>query len=44
MKSGSAGKIGTKVTVTSAGSWRWYFPGLTTTARVASAGDAVMLK
>ncbi|EKX67219.1 hypothetical protein PV416_06155 [Streptomyces ipomoeae] len=44
VKTGSAGKIGTKVTVTSAGTWRWYFPGTTTTARVTSAGDAVTLK
>ncbi|WP_346779719.1 hypothetical protein [Streptomyces sp. S3(2020)] len=27
-----------------AGSWRWYFPGTTTTARIVSAGDAVTLK
>lgn len=44
VKSGSAGKLGAKVTVHAAGSWRWYFPGLTTSARVASAGDAVTLK
>ncbi|BBC33087.1 hypothetical protein SGFS_043810 [Streptomyces graminofaciens] len=44
VKTGSAGKLGTKVTATAAGSWRWYFPGTTTTARVASAGDAVTLK
>ncbi|MGI5378108.1 hypothetical protein ACQEV2_28435 [Streptomyces sp. CA-251387] len=41
---GTHGKLSTKVTVTSAGSWRWYFPGTTTTARVVSAGDAVALK
>ncbi|MER5433084.1 hypothetical protein [Streptomyces sp. NPDC002588] len=44
VKTGSAGKLGTKVTVTAAGSWRWYFPGTTTTARIVSAGDAVTLK
>lgn len=44
VKTGDAGKLSTKVTVTSAGSWRWYFPGTTTTARVVSAGDAVALK
>lgn len=44
VKTGSAGKLGAKVTVTAAGSWRWYFPGTTTTARVTSAGDAVTLK
>ncbi|WP_225828548.1 hypothetical protein [Streptomyces naphthomycinicus] len=44
VKTGAAGKLSTKVTATSAGSWRWYFPGTTTTARVVSAGDAVKLK
>ncbi|MGW0709193.1 hypothetical protein ACWD4G_25110 [Streptomyces sp. NPDC002643] len=44
VKAGSGGKLSTKATVNSAGSWRWYFPGLTTTARVASAGDTVTLK
>lgn len=44
VKTGAAGKLSTKVTVTSAGSWRWYFPGTTTTARVVSVGDAVTLK
>ncbi|MFJ9818512.1 hypothetical protein ACIRU3_25285 [Streptomyces sp. NPDC101151] len=44
VRTGTSGKLSTKVTVTSAGSWRWYFPGTTTTARVLSAGDAVKLK
>ncbi|MCW8381451.1 hypothetical protein [Streptomyces justiciae] len=44
VKTGDAGKLSTKVTVTSAGSWRWYFPGTTTTARIVSTGDAVTLK
>ncbi|KOU67602.1 hypothetical protein ADK57_16290 [Streptomyces sp. MMG1533] len=44
VKTGAHGKLSTKVTVTKAGSWRWYFPGTTTTARVVSAGDAVTLK
>ncbi|MDO0911895.1 hypothetical protein QQM39_13875 [Streptomyces sp. DT2A-34] len=44
VQTGTHGKLSTKVTVTSAGSWRWYFPGTTTTARVVSAGDAVTLK
>ncbi|GHD49970.1 hypothetical protein GCM10010335_60210 [Streptomyces galbus] len=44
VRTGAAGKLSTKVTVTSAGSWRWYFPGTTTTARIVSAGDAVVLK
>lgn len=44
VRTGDAGKLSTKVTATAAGSWRWYFPGTTTTARVVSAGDAVKLK
>ena len=44
VKTGSSGQLSTKVTVTSAGSWRWYFPGTTTTARIVSAGDAVALR
>jgi len=44
VKTGSAGKLSTKVTVNAAGSWRWYFPGTTTTASIVSAGDAVVLK
>ncbi|MFD4598769.1 hypothetical protein ACFWPQ_12130 [Streptomyces sp. NPDC058464] len=32
------------LTVTSAGSWRWYFPGTTTTSRKVSAGDVLDLK
>ncbi|MFK0103944.1 hypothetical protein [Streptomyces sp. NPDC091217] len=39
-----AGKLTTRVTVTSAGSWRWYFPGTTTTSMRVSAGDALDLK
>ncbi|MEU6496065.1 hypothetical protein ABZ890_37745 [Streptomyces sp. NPDC046984] len=41
---GDAGKLTTHVTVTSAGSWRWYFPGTTTTSLKVSAGDALNLK
>ncbi|MFJ8636925.1 hypothetical protein [Streptomyces sp. NPDC093568] len=44
VKTGDTGQLSTKVTATSAGSWRWYFPGTTTTARVVSAGDAIALK
>ncbi|MFJ8036038.1 hypothetical protein [Streptomyces sp. NPDC096032] len=44
VKTDEVGKLSTKVTATSAGSWRWYFPGTTTTARVVSAGDTVKLK
>ncbi|MFJ6893501.1 hypothetical protein [Streptomyces hokutonensis] len=41
---GNVGQLSTKVTVTSAGSWRWYFPGTTTTSLKASAGDILNLK
>ncbi|MEU8911291.1 hypothetical protein [Streptomyces mirabilis] len=41
---GDAGKLTTNVTVTSAGTWRWYFPGTTTTSLKVSAGDALNLK
>ncbi|MFF4733901.1 hypothetical protein ACFY3M_53915 [Streptomyces mirabilis] len=41
---GDAGKLTTNVTVASAGSWRWYFPGTTTTSLKVSAGDALNLK
>ncbi|MEU6516238.1 hypothetical protein [Streptomyces sp. NPDC046978] len=41
---GDAGKLTTHVTVTSAGSWRWYFPGTTTTSLKVSAGDALNLR
>ncbi|MFJ9564193.1 hypothetical protein ACIRQQ_29670 [Streptomyces fuscichromogenes] len=41
---GDAGKLSTRVTVTAAGSWRWYFPGTTTTSRKVSAGEALGLK
>jgi hypothetical protein len=44
VKSGTHGNLSTKVTATAAASWRWYFPGTTTTARIVSAGDAVALK
>lgn len=44
VKSGTHGNLSIKVTATAAGSWRWYFPGTTTTARIVSAGDAVALK
>ncbi|MER7936449.1 MULTISPECIES: hypothetical protein [unclassified Streptomyces] len=40
---GEAGKLSTKVTVTSAGSWRWYFPGTTTTSLKVSTGDVLDL-
>ncbi|MEU2427101.1 hypothetical protein ABZ619_39845 [Streptomyces sp. NPDC007851] len=39
-----AGKLSTQVTVSSAGSWRWYFPGTTTTSRKVATGDTLGLK
>lgn len=44
VRTGDAGRLGTEVTVISAGSRRWCFPGTTTTARIVPAGDAVKLK
>ncbi|MEU6817924.1 hypothetical protein [Streptomyces sp. NPDC046860] len=44
VKTGDAGKLTAKVTVTSAGNWRWYYPGSTTTSRKTSTGDALGLK
>lgn len=44
VRTNSTGQLSTKVTATSAGSWRYYFPGTTTTARIVSTGDAVALK
>ncbi|MET7457099.1 hypothetical protein ABZT03_35500 [Streptomyces sp. NPDC005574] len=41
---GDAGKLSTKVTATSGGSWRWYFAGTTSTSRKVSAGDVLNLK
>lgn len=41
---GDAGKLATKVTVTAAGSWRWYFPGTTTTSRKVSTGEVLNLR
>ncbi|MGW3108468.1 hypothetical protein [Streptomyces sp. NPDC001100] len=41
---GNVGQLTAKVTVTAAGSWRWYFPGTTTTSLKASAGDILNLK
>ncbi|MGW1023034.1 hypothetical protein ACWD4J_04820 [Streptomyces sp. NPDC002577] len=40
----STGGLSTTVTASAAGTWRWYFPGTTTTARVISSGDSVSLK
>ena len=44
VKTDNVGRLSTKVTATSAGSWRWYFPGTTTTSLKVSVGDAVKLR
>jgi hypothetical protein len=44
VRTGTSGKLTTKVTATSAGDWRWYFPATATTSGAVSAGDAVKLK
>ncbi|MER6289943.1 hypothetical protein [Streptomyces sviceus] len=44
VKTDNLGRLSTKVTATAAGSWRWYFPGTTTTSLKVSAGDAVALR
>lgn len=43
VKTNSAGQVGTTVTAPGSGSWRWFYPGTSTTAQVASAGDTVTL-
>lgn len=43
VKTNSTGGLSTTVTATAAGSWRWYFPGTTTTMQVTSTGDSVSL-
>ncbi|MCX5009074.1 hypothetical protein OHB05_41890 [Streptomyces sp. NBC_00638] len=43
VKTSSTGGLSTTVTANAAGSWRWYFPGTTTTMQVVSAGDNVSL-
>lgn len=44
VKTGDAGQLTARVTAASAGNWRWYFPGTTTTSRKTSAGDVLDLK
>ncbi|MEU9547052.1 hypothetical protein [Streptomyces mirabilis] len=41
---GNVGQMTTQVTATSAGSWRWYFAGTTTTSLKVPAGDTLDLK
>lgn len=43
VKSGTSGKLSANVTATSAGSWRWYFDGTSTTAQITSAGHTVQV-
>ncbi|MGW0771325.1 hypothetical protein [Streptomyces sp. NPDC002676] len=40
----AAGKLRTTVIANASGTWRWYFPGTTTTARVTSPGDTVTVR
>lgn len=40
----STGGLSTTVTASSAGTWRWFFPGTTTTPQVISTGDSVALR
>lgn len=40
----TSGALRTTVTATGSGTWRWYFPGTTTTARVTATGDSVALR
>ncbi|MEV1026895.1 hypothetical protein [Streptomyces sp. NPDC050264] len=44
VKTNSTGNLSTTVTASAAGSWRWSFPGTTSTAMVVSTGDNVQLR
>ncbi|MGW6208156.1 hypothetical protein ACWF9B_31515 [Streptomyces sp. NPDC055089] len=41
VRTNSAGQVSTTVTAPGAGSWRWFYPGTSTTSQTASAGDTV---
>ncbi|MGQ4486751.1 hypothetical protein LRE75_16275 [Streptomyces sp. 372A] len=41
VKTDSSGRLSATVTASGAGSWRWFYPGTSTTARIASAGATV---
>ncbi|MFE9815847.1 hypothetical protein [Streptomyces sp. NPDC005773] len=41
VKTNSAGQVSTTVTASASGTWRWFYPGTSTTAQTASAGDTV---
>ncbi|MFI6898584.1 hypothetical protein ACIBM4_31165 [Streptomyces sp. NPDC050256] len=41
VKTNSAGQVSTTVTAPASGTWRWYYPGTSTTSQTASAGDTV---
>lgn len=44
VRTNSAGQVSTTVTAPGSGSWRWFYPGTSTTAQTASAGDTVSLR
>ncbi|WP_326660913.1 hypothetical protein [Streptomyces sp. NBC_00385] len=41
VRTNSAGQVSTTVTAPASGTWRWYYPGTSTTSQTASAGDTV---
>ncbi|MEU1466726.1 hypothetical protein ABZ434_00640 [Streptomyces sp. NPDC005761] len=41
VKTNSSGQVSTTVTASAPGSWRWFYPGTSTTSQTASAGDTV---
>ncbi|MEV5603158.1 hypothetical protein AB0L33_17125 [Streptomyces sp. NPDC052299] len=43
VKTNSTGRLSTTVTASGSGSWRWFYPGTSTAAQIASAGDTVTL-
>lgn len=43
VKTNSAGRVSATVTASGPGSWRWFYPGTSTTAQVASPGSTVTL-
>ncbi|MEU2250144.1 hypothetical protein [Streptomyces sp. NPDC019224] len=43
VRTNSSGRLSATVTASGSGSWRWFYPGTSTTAQIASAGDTVTL-
>ncbi|WLQ49054.1 hypothetical protein P8A21_16810 [Streptomyces poriferorum] len=41
VRTNSAGQVSTAVTASASGTWRWFYPGTSTTSQTASAGDTV---